>query len=170
LCKRVLINYYYYYYYKPSDKLWIVTDGSVTKRGIGATLYVSRHQTLLLAVFFSAKLRKHQVNWLPCEIEALSIAAAVKHFSPFIIQSHHSACITTDSKPCVQAIDKLRRGEFSASLALRHFYPSSAGTKRTYNTSLAQRMFPRISPVETHQNAMNRNGKFVTSFQPQKIP
>jgi hypothetical protein len=30
---------------KPSDKLWIVTDGSVTKRGIGATLYVSRHQT-----------------------------------------------------------------------------------------------------------------------------
>ncbi|CAB3984112.1 Hypothetical predicted protein [Paramuricea clavata] len=76
---------------KPSDKLWIVTDGSVTKRGIGATLYVSRHQTLLLAGFFSAKLRKHQVNWLPY------------------------------SKPCVQAIDKLRRGEFSASPRVTSF-------------------------------------------------
>ena len=37
---------------------------------------------LLLAGFFGAKLRKHQVTWLPCEIEALCIAAAIKHFSP----------------------------------------------------------------------------------------
>ena len=106
---------------KPSDKLWIVTDGSVTKRGIGATLYVARDQTLRLAGFFSAKLRKHQVNWLPCEVEALGIAAAVKHFSPYIIQSEHHACVLTDSKPCVQAIDKLRRGEFSASPRVTSF-------------------------------------------------
>ena len=125
---------------KPSDKLWIVPDGSVTKRGIGATLYVSRHQTLLLAGFFSAKLRKHQVNWLPCEIEALSIAAAVKHFSPFIIQSHHPACILTDSKPCVQAIDKLRRGEFSASPRVTSFlsivsrYECSLGFRQSKRT------------------------------------
>ena len=46
--------------------------------------------------------------------EALSIVAAVKHFSPFIIQSTLPAYILTDSKPCVQAKDKLRRGEFSA--------------------------------------------------------
>jgi hypothetical protein len=72
---------------RPSDKLWIVTDGSVSKRGVGATLYVTRDNKLSLSGFFSAKLRKHQVTWLPCEIEALSIAAAVKHFSPFIIQS-----------------------------------------------------------------------------------
>jgi hypothetical protein len=88
---------------------------SITKPGIGATLYVSRHQTLHLASFFSVKLRKHQVTWLPCEVEALRIAAAVKHFSPYIIQSEHHTCILTNSKPCVQAIDKLRRGEFSAS-------------------------------------------------------
>ena len=72
---------------RPSDILWIVTDGSVTKRGLGATLYVTRDSRLYLAGFYSAKLRKHQVTWLPCEVEALSIAAAVKHFSPFIIQS-----------------------------------------------------------------------------------
>jgi hypothetical protein len=106
---------------RPSDQLWIVTDGSVTKHGIGATLYITRNEKLHLAGFFSAKLRKHQVSWLPCEIEALSIAAAIKHFSPFIIQSTHQACLLTDSKPCVQGFEKLCRGEFSASPRVTSF-------------------------------------------------
>jgi hypothetical protein len=59
-----------------------------------------------LAGFFSAKLRKHQVTWLPCEIEALSIGAAVKQFSPFIVQSYKMTCVLTDSQPCVQSIQK----------------------------------------------------------------
>ena len=80
------------------DQLWIVTDGSVVKREIGATMYVSRENKVLLAGFFSAKLRKHQVTWLPCEIEALSIAAAIKHFSPFIIQSSHNTCLLQASR------------------------------------------------------------------------
>ena len=106
---------------RPSDILWIVTDGSVTKRGLGATLYVTRDSRLYLAGFYSAKLRKHQVTWLPCEVEALSIAAAVKHFSPFIIQSQQPTTVLTDSKPCVQAIEKLCRGEFSASPRVTSF-------------------------------------------------
>ena len=76
----------------------------LTSQGICATMYVSRQNKLLLAGFFSAKLRKHQVTWLPCEIEALSIAAAIKHFSPYIIQSTHNTCMFTDSQPCVQAV------------------------------------------------------------------
>ena len=100
---------------RASDQLWIVTDGSVKKHGLGATLYITRDAKPLVAGFFSAKLRDRQVTWLPCEIEALSIAAATKHFSPYIIQSHHPVCILTDSKPCVQAYEKLCRGEFSAS-------------------------------------------------------
>ena len=48
-------------------------------------------------------------------MEALAIAVATKHFSPYLIQSHQKACILTDSKPCVQAYEKLCRGEFSAS-------------------------------------------------------
>ena len=106
---------------RPSDTLWIVTDGSITRRGLGATLYVSRVNQLHLAGIFSAKLRKHQVTWLPSEVEALSIAASVKHFSPFIIQSQHPTTVLTDSKPCVQAIDKLCRGEFSASPRVTSF-------------------------------------------------
>lgn len=82
---------------------------------------MTRNNKLIHAGFFSAKLRKHHVTRLPCEIEALCIAAAVKHFSPFIIQSEHQSCILTDSKPCVQAIGKLSPGEFSASPRVTSF-------------------------------------------------
>ena len=95
--------------------MWIITDGAVKTPGIGATLYLTRNNKLQLAVFFSAKLRGRQVTWLPCEIETLFIAAATKHFSPYIIQSKTPACILTDSKPCVQSFEKLCRGEFSSS-------------------------------------------------------
>ena len=95
--------------------MWIITDGAVKTPGIGATLYLTRNNKLQLAGFFSAKLRGRQVTWLPCEIEILFIAAAIKHFSPYIIQSKTPACILTDSKPCVQSFEKLCRGEFSSS-------------------------------------------------------
>ncbi|KAI0235047.1 hypothetical protein LSAT2_014535 [Lamellibrachia satsuma] len=100
---------------RSSDKLWLVTDGSTKQYGLGATLYVMRAGKLKLAGFFSAKLRGRQTTWLPCVIEALSIAAAVKHFSPYIVQSSHTASILTDSKPCAQAHEKLCRAEFSVS-------------------------------------------------------
>jgi hypothetical protein len=66
-------------------------------------------------------LRKHQVTWLPCEIEALGISAAIKQFAPYIIQSVHTTQVFTDSRPCVQAYDKLKRGEFSASSRVTTF-------------------------------------------------
>ena len=92
-----------------------MTDGSVKQCGLGATLYLMRNGKLKLAGFFSAKLRGRQIAWLPCEIEALSIAAAIRHCSPYIVQSVHNTSILTDSKPCVQAHEKLCRGEFSVS-------------------------------------------------------
>ena len=67
------------------------------------------------------QVRGSQTTWLPCEVEALSIAAAAKHFSPYLIQSVKKACILTDSKPCIQAYEKLCRGEFSASLRVSTF-------------------------------------------------
>ena len=93
---------------QPSDQLWIVTDGAVRRPGIAATLYITRNEKLALAGFFSAKLKAHQLAWLPCEIEALAISAATKHFRPYIIQSLHKTCVLTDSRPCVQAFDKLQ--------------------------------------------------------------
>ena len=83
------------------DQLWIVMDGSVKQYGIAATMYVSRGDKLHVAGFFSAKLRGRQMTWIPCKLEALSISSAVKHFSPYIIQSNKNTCILTESKLCV---------------------------------------------------------------------
>ena len=60
-------------------------------------------------------MRGSQTTWVPCEVEALSTAAATKNFSPYRIQSVKKACILTDSKPCIQAYEKLCHGEFFAS-------------------------------------------------------
>ena len=67
---------------RPDDEFLLVTDSAVKKHGIASTLYVTHGNKLKLAGFFSAKLRGHQITWLPCEIAALSIAASIKHFSP----------------------------------------------------------------------------------------
>jgi hypothetical protein len=47
---------------RSADQMWIVTDGSVNKRGIGAALYITGNGKLMLAGFVSAKLTKHQVT------------------------------------------------------------------------------------------------------------
>ena len=99
----------------PSDELWIVTDAASSTLGLGATLYVKWCTSLLAAGFFSANLRDNQARWLPCELEALAIAAAVRHWAPYIVQSDHQVHLLTDSKPCVQAREKLHKGQFSAS-------------------------------------------------------
>ena len=93
---------------------------------MGATLYILRHDQLLLAGFFSARLRKHQVTWLPCEVEALSIATAVNHFAPYIIQAAERTHVLTDSRPCVLAYNELCRGEFSNSARVTSFLSTAS--------------------------------------------
>lgn len=90
--------------------LWLVTDGDTSCQGLGAILYCS-----IGGGFVSAKLRELQKGWIPCEIEALAITSAVRHFSSVIVQSKHRTTVLSNSKPCVQVVEKLRRGEFSAS-------------------------------------------------------
>ena len=106
---------------KQGDQLWLVTDGAVKNHGIASTLYTSRGNKINLAGHFSAKLKERQVSWLPCEIEALCIAASIKHFCPYIVQSTQKTSILTDSKPCVEAYDKLMRGYFSNSSRVTTF-------------------------------------------------
>ena len=62
-----------------------------------------------------------KTTWIPCEVEALSITASVKHFFPYILQSNKRLCVLTDNKPCVQAFEKLYRGEFSTSTHVTTF-------------------------------------------------
>ena len=103
----------------PSDQLTIVHDGS--KVGIGSVIYLNRGSSMRLGGFFSARLKVHQQLWYPCEIEALSIATSVNHYSPYIIQSNHRTQILTDNRPCVQAWGEMKRGEFSSSARVSSF-------------------------------------------------
>ena len=106
---------------RPEDQLIIVTDACINNAGIGAILYVQRDSSLKLSGFFNAKLKEHQLRWLPCEVEAVAIGAAVKHFSPYIIQSSKTTQVLSDSRPCVQAYEKLLKGQFSTSARVSTF-------------------------------------------------
>lgn len=142
---------------KSSDQLWIVTDAACRKPGVAATLYVTRKNKPQIAGFFSSKLQKTQLDWLPCEVEAVCIAASINYFSPYIIQSDTHACVLTDSKPCVQAYEKLCRGQFSVSPRVSTFlstvsrYQASIRHIRGINNSLSD--FGSRNPPEcTHEN------------------
>ena len=96
----------------PDDCLWIVTDSSVKQCGIPTTLYVLRNDKLVLAGFFNAKFRKHQVN---CRVKLKRLALDPQLSILLLISYKQSTHILTDSRPCVQAYSKLQRDEFSAS-------------------------------------------------------
>ena len=87
-------------------------------------LYVTCNEKLLLAGFFRGKLQTNQMTWIPCDIKALCIASAIKHFSPFIIQSKHKAVMLTDSKFWMQAYDQVCYAEFSAIACVSMFLTS----------------------------------------------
>ena len=102
----------------PTDQLWILTDGSVKKHSIGALMYADGEEKLFLSGHFSARLHGHQPSCLPCEVEALAIASTIKHFSSYLIQSKHHPAVFTDSRPGIQAYEKLCCGQSSASSRL----------------------------------------------------
>lgn len=101
--------------YCPADQLWIMTDSSVRQHSIHALMNTDRGGRQLLCVHFSTKLHGHQPTWLPCEVEVLAIATAIKHFDPYLIQSRHHLAVLTNSKPCVQTYENLCQGQFSTS-------------------------------------------------------
>ena len=109
---------------RSDDILHIVTDAAITPTAVGAVMYAVREGKPLLAGFFNSKLPLYQRKWLPCEVEGVAIGAAISHFAPYILQSNHKPVIFTDSKPCVDAVKKLNRGEFSVSARLTTFLSS----------------------------------------------
>ena len=105
----------------PDDQLILISDACNSPPAVGSTLYVKRGENLLVAGFFSAKIGKHQLLWLPCEIEALGINLAISSFSNYIRESKHTTKFLTDSKACVQAFGKLSQGAFSLSPRISSF-------------------------------------------------
>ncbi len=107
----------------PNDKLWIVTDASSSKFGIGATLVSTSPENAnpSLCSFFSAKLRSSHDKWLPCEIECLAIATSINHFRSLILESKYTTTVLTDSRPVIQAFERFKQGHFSTSSRMQSF-------------------------------------------------
>ena len=142
---------------KPSDVLWIVTDGSLRHKAIGATLYILRDGIPKLGGFFSARLPGNRAGWLACEVEGVAIASALQHFAPFIRQSNHRPHVLTDSKPCIQASEKFYRGEFSTSTKLATFL-NAVGTYRAILGHISGKAnlvadFSSRSPISCEDNS-----------------
>ena len=102
------------------DQLILTHDGS--QLGIGSILFVKRGEETGVGGYFSAKLKTHHKKWLPCEIEALSISSSVTHFGPLLRESGNVTQVLTDSRPCVQAWNKMIRGQFSTSARVATFF------------------------------------------------
>ena len=115
-----------------SDQLIITNDGAVRNGGLGSVLYILRKGKMLLGGYYSMKLKSHHINWLPCEIEALAIGSSLNHWSHYVLQSHQQTQILTDSRPCVQALARLSRGEYSTSARVSTFL----STLSRYNVKL----------------------------------
>ena len=99
----------------PEDQLILVSDGCNSPAAVGSVLYVKRGSAVHLAGFCSAKIKKYQLLWLSCEIEALGINLAINSFSHYTRESQHTTNFFTDSKVCVQAFEKLSKGGLSLS-------------------------------------------------------
>ena len=66
-----------------SNQLVLTADASPINRGLGVTLFIRQGARKLLAQFYSFKLKDHQINYFPCELEVLANDAGVNHFTPY---------------------------------------------------------------------------------------
>ena len=84
---------------------------------MGSTLCIQRGGKLLVAGFFTSKIKKYQILWLPYEIKALCITfkTFVNAFKNLIQESKRVTKCLTDCKACVLAFEKLSKGGFSLS-------------------------------------------------------
>ena len=105
----------------PDDQLILVSDGCNSPPAVGSTLYVRRNGKNFIGGYFSAKIKKHQLLWLACEVEALCINLTINSFSNYIRESRNTTKFLTDSKACVDAFGILSKGGFSLSPRISSF-------------------------------------------------
>ena len=101
-------------------------------------------------------------------METLCIAASINHFTPYIIQSEKITQILTDNRPCVQAYDKLKRGEFSNSPQVTTYLSMVSGTVLV--KSLVQQIYHLISLVDTLPSAQTASVSYASSLLKLRTP
>ena len=105
----------------PDNQLVIKPDGASNQPGIGHTLFAVKDRKLVPMRYHSAKLSDQCRKWSCCEIEAMSVAAAIEAEYSLLRESRHPIMILPDSKPVQQAIELIKKGKFSTSSRMNRF-------------------------------------------------
>ena len=111
----------------PKDQLMLVPDASKGGRngeghpGIGHILYAVKDGTKLPVRVHSAKLKDSSKRWSPCELEALACAAAIEKEFDIIRESTKPLIVCPDSKPVHEAVNLIKKGNFSTSSRMSSF-------------------------------------------------
>ena len=152
---------------RPEDELFLVSDACNSPAAVGSTLYIKRKEIFHIGGFFSVKLKKHQLLWLPCELEALGINLSINHFSNHIRESKNPTKFLTDSKTCVEAFELLSKGAFSLSPRISSFLMNLNSLNVTIShisgSSIPLTDFNSRNPVEC-ENKSCQLCQFVSEF------
>ena len=148
---------------KPLGHLVLTVAASPVNSGLGGTLFIQHDTGQHVAGFFSFKLKEHQRNWLRCDLEALAFTAAANCFAPYIFESHHPLQILSNSKPCVEAYNKLCKGHFYASSQISTFLSTLSSFNVTI-THLKDSSNQSSNSVSRHPNACDNSPCPICDF------
>ena len=149
------------------NQLWIITNGAVKTPGITTTIYIIRDNTLQLTSLSSTKLWSCQVTWLPCEIEALSIPAAMKHYSSYSWK-HQPAFSLTIKHVCGHLKSSVVVS-FPQTLVFPPSFPPSVGAKPLFIMLLEPLSYHLTLPVAMPVSATTQLAKFAASSNTPRI-
>ena len=149
------------------NQLWITKNGAVKTPGITTTMYMIRDNTLQLTSLSSTKLWSCQVTWLPCEIEALSIPAAMKHYSSYSWK-HQPAFSLTIKHVCGHLKSSVVVS-FPQTLVLPPSFPPSVGAKPLFIMLLEPLSYHLTLPVAMPVSATTQLAKFAASSNTPRI-
>ena len=149
------------------NQLWIITNGAVKSPGITTTMYIIRDNTLQLTSLSSTKLWSCQVTWLPCEIEALSIPAAMKHYSSYSWK--HQPAFSLTIKHVCRHLKSSVVVSFPQTLVLPPSFPPSVGAKPLFIMLLEPLSYHLTLPVAMPVSATTQLAKFAASSNTPRI-
>ena len=159
-----------------TSKVWSVNPYShCVTNGLGTTLFVNLSGKRHIAQFFQLQIEGTSTQLLSMWTGgSCNSQTGAEHFVAYICESIHPLKVLSESKPCVQAYNRLHHGHFSASARVSTFLLtlSSYNVMLLFNTSLGKKMLQvtLCNPQSCCQDSfMKLSNLLLVSFQRQML-
>ena len=111
---------------RPSDQIFTFSDYSKEKRAVGGKMEFDRKMPdgstkRYLGGHFSMMVDKNKIPLWACEGEGLAIKLVLQFYEPYLRENNNVSIHFTDSKPCVDAWNRARKGAFSTNARISTF-------------------------------------------------